>query len=57
MARSESPATLRALVPLVAALALAASSLLLSAAQVGSPRVSGYGVDKAPPSSPEVASR
>jgi hypothetical protein len=57
MALTESRATLRPLAVVVAALALAASSLLLSVAQVGSPRVSGYGVDKAPLSSSEVASR
>jgi len=57
MARSKSPVTLRPLAIVVAALALTTSSLLISAAQVGSPRVSGYGVDKAPASSSEVASR
>lgn len=45
MPGSKSSATLRPLAIIVAVLTLATSSLLLSAAQMGSPRVSGYGVE------------
>ncbi|WP_170976560.1 hypothetical protein [Rhizobium sp. FKL33] len=45
MPNSKSPAALRPLAIVVAAVTLATSSLLLSAAQMGSPRVSGYGVE------------
>jgi hypothetical protein len=45
MTRNKSPAALRPLALAVAVLALATSTVLLSAAQMGSPRVSGYGVD------------
>lgn len=46
MTSSKSPAALRPLAIVVATLTLATSSLILSAAQMGSPRVSGYGVEQ-----------
>jgi hypothetical protein len=45
MPSSKSPAALRPLAIVVAVLTLATISLLLSAAQLGPPRVSGYGVE------------
>jgi hypothetical protein len=57
MVRPKSPSTLRPLAAVVAALTLAVSTVLLSAAQVGSPRVSGYGVDHGPHPSSKLASR
>lgn len=41
----------------IAALFLAASSVLLSAAQIGSPKISGYGIDQIAGSSIETANR
>lgn len=46
MNHSDSPATLRPFAIIVCCLALAASTLLLSAAQLESPQRSGYGVDE-----------
>jgi hypothetical protein len=43
--QTESRRPLRPLALVVASLFVAASSLLLSAAQIGSPPVSGYGID------------
>ncbi|UVC12486.1 hypothetical protein IHQ71_30025 (plasmid) [Rhizobium sp. TH2] len=45
MPKAEPRRPLRPLALAVASLFLAASSLLLSAAQIGSPPVSGYGID------------
>jgi hypothetical protein len=48
MRATQTSTPLRPLAVGVAAAALAASSLLVSAAQLSSPKVSGYGVDQHP---------